>query len=1156
MAARNSHGLSRHRSSATAADRAEGVHTTIDASQTTRPAPLPTGVSSGVSDSAALNSAAAVPSLEVRGDLTRQDSFTAAGQDGVSTTLNERLREEDYALLYTSATRSNKGSGHKGKSKRTKDGKKHRGSYGRDQRSHDGYDPESHERTSKAASNVVSTVQERGGEASSLASSSRPLVPHGSRDCVEEEVLYYSQGSQKCLHLPVESGVEMTDFYTDNANIGKGWSKRRHRHRSKHKHKKRRPMPDVVTPAADTALETTVTRSGVTGTGHESQLLSSGCQTTAEETVSTANKRNGGVSRRDVPATSAHAILKQNEDLFPDMADRRTLKREEEERRKRILSQRSSMISRDFFLWGKEDAVDDPLHKRTAHIEDLAGVSPEFSHIASHRKQCLLRHGSRNRPEMSPCDSRSASSRSDLLGSPETSQARSSVKENVGEFESLNRNVNELDILSRQSGYGPVGGSNLKAASTIVEQLLKPKKYLSRSMTDPGLAGPRDSETSAVNGTREKKLPKEKTLVDIDQPQAPAGAVTEHGKERHTMHDAAAQKPRNTGSGTSLDVHSCSVKQRPQDSNLLTGESPNAVSGIQAKKDDESSVPSSFVFVPDLDRKTSEQSDMSWTLPCSPADPRFGKLAPPHTCANATLAYSKTLPDNSSNDPGNGAALLGAIPCRSMAGPEISLHTPEKALVRVPYGTTSQLQGCGCINFRCPDHATSFAENQCLEKPLSSQFGKKQGADILCIQSENWAKMHEAVESNREGEGVSTMPDGTKEMRTTSVASSSRHDPGERTDLNAGHSAVLIEQFPRSDVSIVEYKVSQCEIAGRNESKVIPSTSRASREYADAEALETEIKLMMGVPTKKPALKPDISLDVFHALAEGQGCVTVGRGTLNDKKEMWREIDVVEPQASASFVKPKETHSEAEEVGTLGSDTEHEHLTSLPGRKRQTRVREPVGSASAVPGTAHAASVEAERETPMERSETAQKFDSLTNHMGSRQETSQCNDRKGGLKQPRRASEGAVRTSRRSSSAGQYKKSPSTPRRSLDHGRDSTLSPTLPSATSRHSEDRGSVETADLYPVKTQRWKSRPCLWRELSAVMARPVSIGISAPGLNEIVVMDEEKSLDKPNVLPVGTRVPPRDSELSSEKTPSSSSLKRRLFSGMSLLASRSEC
>ncbi|KAL3221810.1 hypothetical protein MRX96_029126 [Rhipicephalus microplus] len=130
-----------------------------------------------------------------------------------------------------------------------------------------------------------------------------------------------------------------------------------------------------------------------------------------------------------------------------------------------------------------------------------------------------------------------------------------------------------------------------------------------------------------------------------------------------------------------------------------------------------------------------------------------------------------------------------------------------------------------------------------------------------------------------------------------------------------------------------------------------------------------------------------------------------------------------------------------------------------------------------------------------------------------------------------------AKASHRPSSAWHKKKARSFLRRSLDLSRDHTTSSSPPSTSMSPAavamlpgKCRGSLDTATLYAVKPRRSTSKPQLWHELSAVMSRPVLVGISTPGTAEVVMLMDEDEIEAQlnHVLPAGSQVHLRELEI----------------------------
>lgn len=1109
-------------------------------------------------------------------------------QQGGSSLTTELLREDGH--LSSDKGRHNKGK--KGKRTCLKDRKKHKNSAARNDQAHydryhgSGNPSPSRNGMPRTTVEDVPAIQGRSEQALNVCSS-RASPPSWRKDA-DAAAPCYSQGTETRLLLPALDGVKETaDVFTDEAKMSAKWPRKRHKHDlrhkhgTKHKHKHREPHEIAQPPDANPesmrvydAFE------------QEQERTSDSHQVGTIDLPTRRSTHSHKESNREIPLTSADAILKPSEALFPDPDDKNVLRKEERERRNRMLSRRSSMISRDFFLWGNDVGIEDLLHRQTAHLDQLAKISPEFSHLVLSRKYYL--RSSRERSGTSPhLDSTSLSSRSERHVTPDTPYGQSPGTESLSDSKAQSPDDAWRSVLGR----GTVSTVMLTDASAALAPL-----------DSVALAKPRVGETGLG-------------LADSGPPEVPAQVVAEKSKGELRMVDADVPKAADAVGAMSRGEHSGAEK------NLGSYLSPppvqTAVSVLGRKQCEDT-----FSFVPDWsDRKVSEQSDVSRTLPHTPLDSHGGKVVPALTYPIVVPADSKIAPvgdggtnanadaDSSSNGqrvlvPDSTAYLSSKtvpedivstrthdVVCQSgnsaSAGAQAFIERPEKEPANFSYNAASQLKACGCIGFPCSRHAASFAEAERGQKAahqsalseleqaiLTERTGRvlsyKETENALLsegVVSRTSVDVFKKVEHDREKVPLKS----TKEIRTRhhvrdSQSECPRASPSGRTYdptsyVVTNYEIALTEQSREPAGDLVGYtdrklvilelpdQRPEYEIVEESGSKVRPTLAASpERTNGATDALETEIKLMMGLPTNEAAVKADISMEDFQALSEGQERVPVDqeapsskergrrkKAKSSEKRGTCQKAETIELHVRAPLVKTSPEHTaDRQEV----TKTTHEApMSSPPNKQGKAPVRSP-GSTN-VPVLSLGAPAEAHPVTTPERPEQAVKRASLTIRTVPLQEK-QHDAGEAASKSCFRDTRDEVARVSRSPSLAWRKKGRSFLRQSLDQVRDRTTSPTTPStslspaAAMLPGKCRGSLDTATLYAVKPRGTMSRPHLWHELSAVMSRPVFVGISTPKLNGVVMlMDEDEFPAQLNhVLPAGSQVHLRELEISAVK------------------------
>ncbi|KAL1428016.1 hypothetical protein MTO96_000353 [Rhipicephalus appendiculatus] len=293
----------------------------------------------------------------------------------------------------------------------------------------------------------------------------------------------------------------------------------------------------------------------------------------------------------------------------------------------------------------------------------------------------------------------------------------------------------------------------------------------------------------------------------------------------------------------------------------------------------------------------------------------------------------------------------------------------------------------------------------------------------------------------------------------------------------------------------------------------------------------------MGLPTSEAGLKAHVSLEDFEAISEGQERMPVDQEAPCPKElQVRQEAEMVELQFRAPLGRVSSEHIAGKQETT---EATHEAPASLlPDKESKPSVRSPV-STNVVSGVVPEAPAEVKAATPPESMKRASLTIRTVPVLEKQHYTREAASKIG----PADAGNEDANVSRRPSLAWRKKKARSFLRRSLDQSRDHTASPSPPStcmspaaaaAAMLPGKCRGSLDAATLYAVKPRGSTSKPHLWHELSAVMSRPVLVGISTPGTDGVVMLMDEDEIEEQlnHVLPAGSQVHLREVDISTGK------------------------
>ncbi|KAH8008855.1 hypothetical protein HPB51_005902 [Rhipicephalus microplus] len=968
---------------------------------------------------------------------------------------------EDYPRL--SSVKGHNHDGKKGKRMFSKDHHKHKSSAAHYEHGSGNPSP-SHKHLQGTAVATVSAIQEPSVAAEFNAFAIRTCW----RDDVDTVDPSYTPETNNPLLLPViDGGKEMAGIVSYAGGMSRKRPRKRHKHElrhkhgAKHKHKHRHREPyetsqflgaeqgSVPFPANELERDRRV------HTGNSQKFAA------VDKQAKKHKHHHHRESKRDFQLTTADAMLKQSEALFPDASDGSALRKEETELENQMLIRRASMISRDFFLSRPDGAIDDVLQRHTEHVDQLAEISPDFSHLVLSRKHYM--RSSRDVSGMPPPDSTSLSSPSDRRTTPDFAHRLSTTESFNESMAPRSRDAVERDELPTTFSHQPINCTLLADVTTLGPLNSVTLQELRVNDTGKGVA----------NSGRTEIVVKEHRGCGVDVYKAADTA------------DIAGPTSRSKGFGAEQNLDSS-----------LTLAVRTAVSGLQRTQLDET-----FSFVPDCsNRKVNEQCDAFRPLPQSQLDSNVGELVPSSSCLS-----------------------VAPVVCEASDNTEKVAHQTLSAVEQtIPSKSTEPPLPCTTENTFHDESAISHTTVDAFDKvgrdseQVSSKSAKK-------TDTRQQARDHQSGGPPASLSGHAHEPDNNAVTTYEAAPMEQLRDPRGHLVSHVKYNLVVQELSEQS----VGYGI--LEESGKN----LHPALAASQERANGaiDALETEIKLMIGLPTSEAGLKAHVSLEDFETILEGQEHKPVDQEASSPKElQLRQEEKIVELQSRA----PLGRVSSEQMVGTLEeTEVTHEAPASLPPNKEsEPPVRSP-GSTKVVSGVVLDAPIETKAVMPPE----SVKRESLTIRMvpvvESQHHTTEAASKIG----PEHSGNKNAKASHRPSSAWHKKKARSALRRSLDLSRDHTTTSSPPSTSMSPAavamlpgKCRGSLDTATLYAVKPRRSTSKPQLWHELSAVMSRPVLVGISTPGTAGVVMLMDEDEIEAQlnHVLPAGSQVHLRELEI----------------------------
>ncbi|KAL3221809.1 hypothetical protein MRX96_029125 [Rhipicephalus microplus] len=549
-------------------------------------------------------------------------------------------------------------------------------------------------------------------------------------------------------------------------------------------------------------------------------------------------------SKRDFQLTTADAILKQSEALFPDAADGSALRKEEIELENQMLIRRASMISRDFFLSRPDGAIDDVLQRHTEHVDQLAEISPDFSHLVFSRKHYM--RSSRDVSGMPPPDSTSLSSPSDRRTTPDFAHRQSTTESFNESMAPRSRDAVERDELPTTFSHQPINCTLLADVTTLGPLNSVTLQELRVNDTGKGVA----------NSGRTDIVVKEHRGCGVDVYKAADTA------------DIAGPTSRGKGFGAEQNLGSS-----------LTRAVRTAVSGLRRTQSDET-----FSFVPDCsNRKVNEQCDAFRPLPQSQLDSNVGELVPSSSCLS-----------------------VAPVVCEASDNTEKVAHQTLSAVEQtIPSKSTEPPLPCTTENTFHDESAISHTTVDAFDKvgrdseQVSSKSAKK-------TDTRQQARDHQSGGPPASLSGHAHEPDNNAVTTYEAAPMEQLRDPRGHLVSHVKYNLVVQELSEQS----VGYGI--LEESGKN----LHPALAASQERANGaiDALETEIKLMIGLPTSEAGLKAHVSLEDFETIFEGQEHKPVDQEASSPKElQLRQEEKIVELQSRA----PLGRVSSEQIVGTL-----------------------------------------------------------------------------------------------------------------------------------------------------------------------------------------------------------------------------------------------
>lgn len=930
---------------------------------------------------------------------------------------------------------------------------------------------------------------------------------------------------------PMDADQENADYSSDQARIEKKVLQKKQVGEQKNEHRTHRPSLGFVSVATD--ADVMVTRC------FEIARAEKEC----EEGISpSGSDPKPTVSSKDSPSSTVPEGSNSSERRPSKDGDTKM-------RKERSSVQRPKTLSVDFF-GGSEEYSDNSLFETHKQLDRLAQISPEFSQLVLAKKMSLRKHSLCEHSGMAAKNSLPISARSELRSSPGTSRTPSRQPAALADTETRNQGTKPLGVSVERSRRG---SRHADFKGGIVNEQ---EKHLPFSES----GGP-VKRTSSDDSPRQPGR-------SIHWSQAAVGSGRSEAKEDDKRPDEVS-----LGTRCSEFVDSC-VERKEQGMNVSAPAFNEESFTPDEKQDTEEGVQSSFTFSPEFsdERKTSEQSDavtlqvasalvrdgqidthsktapVSWNTASSPIKADETELPPSSTLPNETLRNSDvgSQPSAVSGMPHEKSLVADAARGTSQLE-TFSLERPERA----PVETTDHEQELACrlagsTAKRESSETVSMAETRdfgtsvptCINAQLEIAPTILSLETVSAIRDRSEKLPEESFVFNPSlAPSVGMPPVGDRDEVTDSEAKIRTYKFEPSTSGFAG-SPLSAFEFPDqlqshssclAGTSLIVLELPDQDFEGEinkpsqgNEHRVC-TASNGVPDDAD-NALEAEVKFMMGMDAGTPPAEADMPMEDFKTLTElderAMPNLTMSSdiGALQDENAVGQNPHA--PAADNSTV-----HTDARSSETMKNAPNHADEPTAQ-HAREVAVSSPTstnGGQQPSQGGKDAAVADLTlvppQDAPLAECTEASTAKSVL-----------PKNNRGPKRRRHRSDAGTYRHSLCKSTTHHKRKKAhsfaarSPPRR--DEERSLSVSPPSVSGTATGSQNvvrKGDdTDSAALFGVAAHKSTSQRRLWDELSAIMTQPVSVGVSVPAVREVVVLVDEHAsphVQVNHVLPAGS-------------------------------------
>lgn len=928
-----------------------------------------------------------------------------------------------------------------------------------------------------------------------------------------------AKGPAQQLYAAVDADQAAAEFYFDQATIEKKCIRKKQDSGQKHEHRTHRPSIGSISSGSDAdAASAKLLEIPVAGTEYE---------------------EGPGAPSKDVPSRRLSTMPGES-----NLSERRLSKDgATKTQKKRPSIHCSNAISKDFF-GGSEESANNSLYDTNKELDQLAQVSPEFSQLVYVKKMSLRKHSLREQSGVA-ARNLSLSSRSEFRSSPpDTSRTPSRQPATLVDTQTRNKGTKGLGMSLERSGRG---SHYADVKGGIVNEQ---EKHL--PFAESGSVKQSSSDVSHKQPGRSIHGPSEEKEDDKGRNEVLIGV-------RSSAFPHEVDSP---------------VERKKQDTNVLAPASSKELLTPDEKQDAEGGVHSTFTFSPEFsdDRKTSEHSDAS-TLQVSSAPVRNGQLGShPEIAAVSSNALSSPIqagmnelldPSTMFNETLRGSDVDSTPSAVNPRPHEKSLADADRATSQLetlsfegskqaPLGTADNEQKLASQKAGLTGMRESSQTDAILATPnLGSSVPTRINAQLEIV-SETASAIQDRSEKLPEeclffnpsaAPLVGMLSDGDRDKVTDSEVKVTTHKLDPSSSGFPGTPIIVLE-FPDevrpsssdyAETPLIVLELPDQDRVGEinntssqgNAPRVCPASNTGPDDAYDA--LEAEVKLMMGMDAGKPPTKADISMEDFEALTEGDERAMRNLTVSSDISALQKESDV----GRNSHV-PAAEHS-----------IEHTAAKSQPTLKhaREVALNSPT-STKAGSGCGQQLSHDGPEAvvrdltvvTPQDAPHAQCTEASSAKSVLPKKNSSSKRSRHGSDATPRHSrSESMTRHKRKKA----YSFLTRCPGRAQERSLSVPPSPVSGTATgSRNLVHKDDVnDSAALFGVTSRKSTSERDLWQELSGMLTQPVSVGVSVPAVGEVVVLVDEhaSSHDQVNhVLPAGSYANIQELDISGEKTP----------------------